>query len=117
MHVPSHFRPIGSSALSLVQGYLAEHWQDRGWWHSSQIPAVMEDRAWCKSCTQSVTGPLRVVRGSDISAWEDDECGESSALATTSTCCSSYTTCSVRSAPRETPLPASPPDHGCVTPE
>src|SRR6058998_105400 len=52
----------------------------------------------------------------DSSAWEDG-CDESSALTTTSICCSSCTTCSeagastAPGAPREAPLPPSAPDH------
>src|SRR2546428_8439902 len=53
--------------------------------------------AWCRSCTTAERGHSGAVRGTDTTCGRAD-CGESSALTTTSICCTSCTTCSAASA-------------------
>src|SRR3989454_9130084 len=53
--------------------------------------------AWCRSCTTAERGHSGAVRGTDTTCGRAD-CGESSALTTSSICCTSCTTCSAASA-------------------
>src|SRR5262249_16889508 len=57
------------------------------------MPDITCPRPWCRSCTTAERGHSGAVRGTDTTGGRAD-CGESSALTTTSICCTSCTTCS-----------------------
>src|SRR3989442_13151757 len=57
------------------------------------MPDITCAGAWCRSCTTAERGHSGAVRGTDTTCGRAD-CGESSALTTTSRCCTSCTTCS-----------------------
>src|SRR5436309_1199138 len=61
------------------------------------MPDITCAGAWCRSCTTAERGHSGAVRGTDTTCGRAD-CGESSALTTTSICCTSCTTCSAASA-------------------
>src|SRR2546428_4892659 len=61
------------------------------------MPDITCAGAWCRSCTTAERGHSGAVRGTDTTCGRAD-CGESSALTTTSICCTSCTTCFAASA-------------------
>src|SRR3989442_14822137 len=60
------------------------------------MPDITCAGAWCRSCTTAERGHSGAVRGTDTTCGRAD-CGESSALTTTSICCTSCATCSAAS--------------------